>query len=110
MDTCKNCGVEIVKITGRRPKEFCSDNCRAKNWQKKNAKKKVAGTPIVALEKEEPKEEQKPTSKLIKFEELLEMAKNGASMEFVVSAIKANKAITPNQADLIKRKVTGTTQ
>jgi len=59
MDTCKNCGVEIVRITGRRPKEFCGDNCRAKFWQKNNAKKKVVEKPVVAPEKEEPKEEKK---------------------------------------------------
>lgn len=40
MNTCKNCGIKIENTPGRRPKEFCSDNCRAKNWQKKNAKKK----------------------------------------------------------------------
>jgi len=59
MDTCKNCGVEIIRITGRRPKEFCGDNCRAKFWQKNNAKKKVVNNPVFVPEKEEPKEEKK---------------------------------------------------
>ena len=40
MDKCKHCGTLIESIPGRRVKEFCGNNCRAKFWQKNNPKKK----------------------------------------------------------------------
>ena len=40
---CKNCDKEIEQKEGKREKSFCSDNCRAKHWQKQKtiAKKEV---------------------------------------------------------------------
>ncbi len=31
---CKNCGIEIKFIKGKKKKIFCSDNCRSKWWSK----------------------------------------------------------------------------
>lgn len=54
MDKCKNCGVEIIRNTGRRPKEFCSDSCRVKFWQKNKKKKSPNPEPEKKEEKTEP--------------------------------------------------------
>lgn len=54
MDKCKNCGVEIVRNTGRRPKEFCSDSCRVKFWQKNKKNKSPNPEPKKKKEKTEP--------------------------------------------------------
>lgn len=38
---CRNCNKPIENTPGRRPKIFCSDNCRAKHWQKLFPKKEI---------------------------------------------------------------------
>ena len=41
MSKCLQCGVAIESYTGRRPKKFCSDTCRATYHQKPRPKKNV---------------------------------------------------------------------
>ena len=40
-DKCLNCGSDLVHTPGRRPKKYCSGNCRQTHWQElhKNDKK-----------------------------------------------------------------------
>lgn len=44
MSKCLQCGVAIESYTGRRPKKFCSDTCRATFHQKPRPKKSVLRT------------------------------------------------------------------
>lgn len=61
---CLKCGAEIKNTPGRRPKKYCSDNCRQKHWQAKNKsnlpiKNKKPATPqkkVIAPAKESEKE------------------------------------------------------
>lgn len=41
MNKCLQCGVDIESYTGRRPKKFCSDGCRATYHKKPRPKKNV---------------------------------------------------------------------
>jgi len=41
MNKCLQCGVDIESYTGRRPKKFCSDGCRATYHKKPRPKKSV---------------------------------------------------------------------
>lgn len=120
---CLYCGEKMESKTAK--KKFCCPLHRVYWNRMKKAQDKIGGILKESTQKEKPEEkpkeeakaeslaentttqEQEVVQQLIKFEELLKMAKNGASMQFINSAIKANKAITANQADLIKRKVVG---
>lgn len=33
MANCLNCGKEVAQTPGRRPRQYCDDNCRQKKWQ-----------------------------------------------------------------------------
>lgn len=38
MANCLNCSKEVVSVPGRRPRLYCSDPCRQKDWQRKKKK------------------------------------------------------------------------
>jgi len=40
---CLNCGKDLIQITGKRAKTFCSVTCRSNYWQKKNRDRKGTG-------------------------------------------------------------------
>lgn len=117
---CKHCKKDLEHLPGKRKKEFCNDTCRSNFWQKerrrknnsvKLAKEKMEekeSEPVVSAEST-PKEEKQSqqvadSAPKLKFEVLLEMAKAGSPKELIMEAVKANKAITPNQKELIYRK------
>lgn len=31
---CLNCAIEITQVSDRRPRQYCSDSCRQKKWQR----------------------------------------------------------------------------
>ena len=101
---CKHCKKDLEHLPGKRKKEFCNDTCRSNFWQKERRKKNNA----VKLAKE-PKEEKQSQqvadlAPKLKYEVILEMAKAGSPKELIMEAVKANKAITTNQKELIYRK------
>lgn len=114
---CKHCKKDLEHLPGKRKKEFCNDTCRSNFWQKerrkknnavKLAKEKKEPEPVASAEST-PKEEKQSqqvadSAPKLKFEVLLEMAKAGSPKELIMEAVKANKAITTNQKELIYRK------
>ena len=60
MTSCPNCKKEFEEKTGRRPKRFCSENCKDTFWnfQKRIAAKDVAPKKVQDLSK--PNTEVKP--------------------------------------------------
>jgi len=44
VDNCKNCGLKIKSIKGKKKRMFCSDTCRYQWWNQKNREDKHHGS------------------------------------------------------------------
>lgn len=65
MSNCLTCKNPIESTPGRRPKVYCSNNCKQKDWQRKNNVKKE-NEPLPAPKSEKPADTKRREREVVK--------------------------------------------